>query len=81
MSLNAELLVRIGRYLEADSDLPDLAGWVQDREEYWAKLPPGSIARVLADTIMLAAYEVDEGVRSEESVHELLGQASLQPAT
>ena len=80
MSLNADLLVRAGRFLNGESTLAELVDWVQDRETHWATLPTDSVARILADTIMLAAYEVDDDVRSPESVKELLSEAALQPA-
>jgi hypothetical protein len=53
---------------------------VQDREQLWARLPRESVARAIADTIMLAAYELDAGDRTTESVREAISQASLQAA-
>ena len=81
MSLNADLLVRTGRFLNGEASLADLADWIQDHEEHWATLPADSVARILSGTIMLAAYEVDDGVRDVESVKELVSEAALQPAT
>jgi hypothetical protein len=80
VSVNADLLVRTGQFLNGEATLADLVDWVQDHEMHWARLPADSVARILADTIMLAAYEVDDGSRSPESVKELLGEATLQPA-
>jgi hypothetical protein len=80
MSVNVELLVRTGQFLDDHSAFAELVEWIQDREEYWAGLPADSMARVLADTIMLAAYEVDDGIRDVASVKDLLSDAMLQPA-
>ena len=80
MSLNTDLLVRTGRFLEGKTSFGELANWIQDWEPHWARLPRDSLARNLADTIMLAAYEVDDGARNVESVKELLSEACLQPA-
>lgn len=80
MSLNADLLVRTGRFLNGESTLGELADWISDYEPHWAKLPADSVARILADTIMLAVYEVDDGVRDPESVKDLVAEAALQPA-
>jgi hypothetical protein len=79
-STNAQLLVNTGQFLDAELSFAELVNWVQDREEYWESLPPNSIVRVLADTIMLAAYEVQAGHRSPEELKELVSLASLQPA-
>jgi hypothetical protein len=78
-SMNAQLFVNTGRFLDAELGFPELVDWVQDREEYWASLPANSIIRVLADTIMLAAYEVEAGHRSPEDLKELVTVATLQP--
>ena len=80
MSPNAEFLVRIGRFLDDEVSFAELVDWVQDREEHWAAQPTDSVARILAGTLMLAAYEIDDGVRDVGSVKELLSEASLQPA-
>ena len=80
MSLNAELLVRTGRFLDHELSFAELVDWVQDHEEHWLRLPQDSLARYHAATIMLASYEVDDGVRDVESVKDLLGEATLQPA-
>jgi hypothetical protein len=58
MSLDNQLFVQTGDFLYDRLSLAQLARRVQDLEEYWASLPPGRDARSLADTIMLAAYEV-----------------------
>ena len=79
MSVNSELLVRMGRFLDDELSFAELVEWVQDREAHWAALPGDSVARFLAGEIMLAAYEVQDGARSTESVKELLSEASLQP--
>jgi hypothetical protein len=81
MSLNADLLVRVGRFLDGKSTLVELAEWIQDDEEHWATLPADSVARLLADTTMLATYEVDDGARNPDSVKNLLSEASLQPVS
>ena len=78
MSLNTDLLIRTGRFLDGKCSLSELADWIQDREPHWAALPRHSLARNLADTIMLAAYEVDDGVRDIASVKHLLSEATLQ---
>jgi hypothetical protein len=80
MSLNAELLVKTGRFLNNELSFAELVEWVQNHEEHWATLPRDFVARNLAGTIMLTAYEVDDGVRSPESLKELLSEASLEPA-
>jgi len=80
MSANAQLLVKTGRFLDSELSFHDLVEWVQDREQFWAGLPANSIARVLADTIMLAAYEFSEGVRDEPGVKELVSQLTLEPS-
>ena len=79
MSLNAELLVRTGRFLDDELSFAELVEWIQDREPHWATLPPDSVARILTGTIMLAAYEVDDGARGSESVKELVSEATLLP--
>ena len=81
MSDSTQLLVKTGRFLDGELSFVDLAGWVQDREEYWAALPAQTIARALASTIMLAAYELTAGVRDEESVKQLVSDATLQPSS
>jgi hypothetical protein len=79
-SVNAEFLVRMGRFLDNELSFAELVDWVQDREEHWAAQPVDSVARILAGTLMLASYEVDDGARDVESVKELLSEATLQPA-
>jgi hypothetical protein len=79
-SVNAEFLVRIGRFLDNELSFAELVDWVQDREEHWAEQPVDSVARILAGTLMLASYEVDDGARDVESVKDLLSEATLQPA-
>lgn len=80
MSLNADLLVKTGRFLSDDTSFSELVEWVSDHEQHWATLPFDSVARILSGTIMLASYEVDGGVRDPESVKELVAEAALQPA-
>jgi hypothetical protein len=80
MSDSTQLLVKTGRFLDGELSLAALVEWVQDREEYWAALSYDSVARALADTIMLAAYELDAGARSEASIKQLVGEATLQPS-
>jgi hypothetical protein len=70
----------MGRFLDDEVSFAELVDWVQDREEHWAAQPTDSVARILAGTLMLAAYEIDDGVRDVGSVKELLSEASLQPA-
>jgi hypothetical protein len=79
-SKNAQLFVKTGRFLDAELGFPELVDWVQDKEEYWASLPSSSLVRVLADTIMLTAYEVQAGHRDPEELTELVSAAML-PAT
>lgn len=81
MSDSAQLLVRTGRFIDGGLSFAELAEWVQDREEYWATLPAQTIARALADTIMLASYERTDGHRSDDSVRQLVSEATLQPST
>jgi hypothetical protein len=80
MSDSAQLLVKTGRFLDGELDFAALVEWVQDREEYWAALPSQTIARALVDTIMLAAYELNAGDRDEDSVRQLVSDATLQPS-
>ena len=79
MSDSAQLLVKTGRFLDGALSFAELVMWVQDREEYWASLPGQSLARALAATIMLGAYEVDAGHRTEDSFRELVAEATLEP--
>ena len=81
MSDSAQLLVKTGRFLDGELSLADLVEWVQDREEFWAALAADTIARALADTIMLAAYELSEGARSEASVMQVVSEATLLPSS
>ena len=80
MSDSGQLLVLTGRFLDGGLSLSELGEWIQDREEYWFSLPQDSIARALADTIMLAVYGVDAGDRSVDSVKEVISEATLEPA-
>ena len=80
MSLNVELLVRTGRFLDDELSFAELADWVQDQEEHWLSLPLDSLARYVAATILLASYEVEDGVREVPSLKDLLSEATLQPA-
>lgn len=81
MSDSGQLLILIGRFLEDSLSFAELTEWIQDREEYWASLPSDAVVKVLADTVMLACYEVDAGHRDVESVKDLVSEASLQPVS
>ena len=81
MSLSSQLFVRTGGYLYDRLSLAQLVEWVQDSEEHWAALPADNESRQLADTIMLAAYEVQAGARDEASAQELIRRAALEPAS
>ena len=81
MSLGSQLFVRTGGFLYGRLSLAQLVEWVQDGEEHWASLPDNDEARQLADAIMLAAYEVQGGVRDEVSAKETIRRAALEPAS
>jgi hypothetical protein len=81
MSPSSQLFIRTGGFLYDRISLSELALWVQDREEYWAALPDNDESKQLADTIMLAAYEVQDGGRDEASARDLIRAASQEPAS
>lgn len=81
MSSNAQLFVLAGRFIDGQITFDSLVEWIGEREEHWAALPTHSLARVLADTIMLAAYEVEAGVRDEDGAREIIVEASLESAS
>ena len=78
MSIDHQLFVRVGGYLYSGLSLVELADWISDYEEHWAKLPEGHDAKVLADTIMLAWYETHDGSRDEDSVRDLIREEVFQ---
>jgi hypothetical protein len=81
MSANSQLLVNTGRFLDDQLSFGELAAWVQDREEVWATLPTNSVVRILADSIMLAAYELADGVRDEATVKQLVSELTMERAS
>jgi hypothetical protein len=81
MTDNAHLFVLTGRVIDGQINFDSLVAWIGAREEHWAALPPHSLARVLADTIMLAAYEVEADVRDEDGAREVIAEARLGSAS
>ncbi|MPZ48986.1 MAG: hypothetical protein GEU75_06700 [Dehalococcoidia bacterium] len=81
MSLSSQLFIRTGGYLYDRLSLDELVEWIQDAEEHWASLSEKDESRRLADTIMLAAYEVQAGARDAASAKDLIRRAALEPAT
>ena len=73
MSTNAQLFVLAGRFFNGQTRFDTLVEWIGEREEHWQ-----AYQRVLADTIMLAAYKVEAGVRDEDGTREVIAEASLE---
>ena len=81
MSIESQLLSLTRKYCTSKITFDELTTWVQDREERWASLPGGDAAKILADTIMLAAYEVWAGARNEASARKLIADSATAPAS
>ncbi len=81
MSIESQLTSLTRRYCSSKISFDELTTWVQDREEYWASLPASGTTKVLADTIMLAAYEVWAGDRDEASARKLIADSATAPAS
>jgi hypothetical protein len=80
MSVSNQLFLLTGAYIYGRLRLLNLAMWVEDREQHWAALPLNDEARQLADTIMLAFYEVDAGNRGEVSALDVIRNVAQGPA-
>jgi len=81
MSIESQLFSLTRKYCASKIGFDELTSWVQDREEHWASLPAGDPAKTLADTIMLAAYEVWAGERDEASARKLIADSATAPAS
>ena len=66
ISLESQLFERTKQYLSLQVSFNELARWVQLHEGEWS-IEPDDGAGQLAGTIMLAAYEVWDAARPEES--------------
>ena len=76
MSIDAKLTKLVREYFASRTSFDELASWVQDQEPYWATLPQGSAIRSLAGRIMLMAYEVWDGSRSEPDAREAIREVA-----
>jgi hypothetical protein len=72
MSLEKELVAQVKRYIASQISFEELVVWSDEHEDELVAPGPKNIGARLASAISLAAWELREGFRPSESVHELM---------